>query len=100
MRSGAKSNKLMRALLQLAPHATLSVIDERPWHSITFSGVQTRIALTVTVEQRDFVARFKRELLETEFDLNGQLVADITVTAETNSKNRICLTIDALLLDV
>ncbi len=101
MSSRAKSSKLMRALRQLVPHATLSVIDERPWYSITFSGVQTCIALTLTVEHHsDFVAHFKRELPETEFDLKGQLVADIAVTAETNSENRICLRIDALLLDV
>lgn len=101
MSRSAKSSGLIRALRQLMPYATLSVIDERPWHSMTFSGVHTSIAVTLIVEhQGDFVARFKRELPETEFALGDQLVADIAVTGETSNKNQLCLTIDALLLDV
>lgn len=101
MSRGTKSSKLIRALHQLVPDAALSLIDERQWHSITFSGVRICVSMTLSVgHPPDFVARFKDELPEMEFDLSGQLVADIAVTGGVNCEGKVGLVIDALLLDV
>jgi hypothetical protein len=90
----------MRALRQLLPQATLSVIHERPWHSLTFSGSQICIsAILHTGYNAEFVTRIAQILPEHEFELSGQLVADIAVIEMASGENPGRLMIDALLLD-
>jgi hypothetical protein len=105
MRSGLKSSSqssgLLRALRQLLPEASLSVIHERAWYSLTFSGVHLYISLILTAEHHaDLAIRFAEELPEHEFNLYRQLVADIAVIQWVAGKNQSRLMIDALLLDV
>ena len=100
MSSSTKSKGIVRALQQLLPAATLSLIHERPWHSLTFSGVQVCISLVLPgVRHADIAARFADELPEYEFNLRGQLVADIAVLETVVSESQRRLMIDALLLD-
>lgn len=100
MSSSAKSLGLMRALRQLLPEATLSVIHERPWHSLTFSGSQICIsAILHSGYSAEFVTRITQTLPEHEFELSGQLVADIAAIEMTSGENPGRLMIDALLLD-
>lgn len=100
MSGSVKSSGLIRALRQLVLGAALSVIDDQPWHSITFSGVRVCLSMRLPAgDQADFVSRFKSELPGIEFDLCGQLVADIEVIEEIICEDRIQLVISALLLD-
>jgi hypothetical protein len=100
MSEGLNSNVLFRALRKMIPNATLSVIHERPWHSLTFCGVQVCMCLVLSVDgHADVVARFATELPTHDFDLPKHIVADIAVTEAAISENQSRLIIDALLLD-
>lgn len=100
MRSIARSGRLLRALAQLLPNAELSLIHERPWHSLTFCGVQVCISVTVAPRYHaDAMTRFVQNLPEHEFDLCGQLVADIAVVETGGTESPLRFMIDALLLD-
>lgn len=100
MTATAKSIGLLRALRHMLPDAELSVIHQRPWHSLTFSGAQICISLVLTGEQHTRrAARFALELPKHEFDLAGQLVADIAVIETACGENQSRLMIDTLLLD-
>lgn len=100
MSEGLNSNVLFRALREMMPDATLSLIHERPWHSLTFCGVQVCICLVLGVEDHaDVVARFATELPTHDFDLPKHIVADIAVAEAAISENQSRLIIDALLLD-
>ncbi len=100
MSSSAKSHGLLRALRQFLPQATLSVIHERPWHSLTFSGSQICIsAILHSGYNAEFVTRITQSLPEHEFELSGQLVADIAVIEMASGENPGRLMVDALLLD-
>jgi hypothetical protein len=96
--TGAKS--FIGVLQTLLPDAVMSVTHERPWHSLTFTGVQLCLSVTLPgnpMEGR--VAEFVRMLPGHEFRLAGQLVADVAVTEVIAHAGQSCLSIDALLLD-
>ena len=100
MSNSGKARGMLRALRQLLPDATMSVIHERPWHSLTFSGVQVFIsAILHSGYNAEFVTRITQTLPEHEFELSGQLVADIAVIEMASVENPGRLMIDALLLD-
>lgn len=100
MNYGVKSNGLLHALRQMAPYAELSVTGERQWHSITFSGVQVCIAMTLSTGKHAANAnRLVHDLPEHEFVLNGQMVADIAVIECVTADHQSRLVVDALLLD-
>ena len=93
------SRSLVRALQALTPQASITILHERPWHSLTFSGAQIclSVALPITAaEQRSAIA----QLLENrEFSLPSQLVADIAITETAIFDGQYRLIIDALLLE-
>jgi hypothetical protein len=81
------------------PQASITILHERPWHSLTFSGAQIclSVALPVTAaEQRSAVAQL---LGDHEFSLPSQLVADIAITETAIFDGQYRLIIDALLLE-
>lgn len=95
---------LCNALRALFPAADISILHERPWHSLTFCGTQT--CLSVQMQHgnwRGDVEKLSQLLSEHEFDLPRQIVADIAVTGPVTqavmAKGAACLIIDALLLD-
>jgi hypothetical protein len=95
---------LIQALRALIPAADISLLHERPWHSLTFSG--TQIGLSVQMQDgawHNDVEALSQLLAEHEFDLPDQIVADIVVagpvTGAVMAKGAQCLIIDALLLD-
>lgn len=95
---------LIHALRALIPAADISILHERPWHSLTFS--YTQIALSVQMQDgawRSDVEALSQLLVEHEFDLPHQIVTDIViagpVTGAVMAKGAQCLIIDALLLD-
>jgi hypothetical protein len=91
---------LLNVLRQLLPESTLSVIHQRPWHSLTFTGLQLRISATLSPPNRaDIAERAARDLPDHEFDIRGQIVADIAVTGRIVTADATILTIDALLLE-
>lgn len=95
-----KSEGLLRALRELLPEATFSVIHERPWHSLTFSGVQICCSVIVPVGYgANKGAALARDLPEREFNLRGQLVADIAVVDSAPDTDKHRLMVDALVLD-
>lgn len=98
------SHALCNALRALIPTADISILHERPWHSLTFCGTQT--CLSVHMQDgtwRGDVEALSQLLSEHEFDLPRQIVADIAVTGPVTqavmAKGAACLIIDALLLD-
>lgn len=100
MKGSAKSSGLLRRLHQLLPDSELSVVNERTWHSVTFSGVQVCISVILhSAQHADCATCFEQALPEHEFDLCGQLVADIAVIETVAGENQHRLMIDALILD-
>jgi hypothetical protein len=91
---------LLKALRQLLPRSTLSVIHQRPWHSLTFTGVQLRISADLSAQEyADVADRVAKNLPDHEFNIRGQIVADIAVTDQIVTADATILTIDALLLE-
>ena len=97
--SRSLARSLVRALQALMPQASITILHERPWHSLTFSGAQIclSVALPITAaEQRSAVA----QLLDNhEFSLPSQLVADIAITETAIFDGQYRMIIDALLLE-
>ena len=97
--SRSLARSLVRALQALMPQASIAILHERPWHSLTFSGVQIclSVALPITAaEQRSAVAQL---LEDHEFSLPSQLVADIAITETAIFDGQYRLIIEALLLE-
>ena len=108
MNMRTQKGALIHALRALIPAADISLLHERPWHSLTFSG--TQIGLSVQMQDGAWhsdVAALSQLLAEHEFDLPRQIVADIAVTGAVTgpltpavmAKGTQGLIIDALLLD-
>lgn len=100
MSKRTRSGALLRTLRSLMPASDISIIHERPWCSLTFSGIQ--ICLSVQFADTfcaDEAARMSAIFSEYEFDLPGQIVADIAATRAVVDQGAQCLIIDALLLD-
>jgi hypothetical protein len=97
--SRSLARSLVRALQALMPQASIAILQERPWHSLTFSGAQIclSVALPMTAaEHRSAVAQL---LEDHEFSLPSQLVADIAITETAIFDGQFRLIIDALLLE-
>jgi hypothetical protein len=97
--SRSLARSLVRALQALMPQASIAILHERPWHSLTFSGAQIclSVALPITAaEERSGVAQL---LDDHEFSLPSQLVADIAITETVIFDGQFRLIIDALLLE-
>lgn len=100
MNGRARSGAILRAIRLLIPKSEIRVIHERPWHSLTFAG--TQICLSAQLPHAEMMRKgeeLRAILTDFEFDLPGQLVADIAVTQAVVTKGANCLMIDALLLD-
>lgn len=75
---------LARALAaRFSPLASdITSMSITPWESVTFSGARHQWAVTVSGDGAWPAAKaFSRTLAEAEFDLPGNIVADIAVTA-------------------
>ena len=60
----------------------VAALSLTPWESATFSGARHQWAMTVSGDGAWTAAKaFSRTLAEAEFDLPGDIVADIAVTA-------------------
>lgn len=94
-----KAHGLIRALRQILPDAAIAIIHERPWHSLTFSGIQLCLSVTFCDTYADYAAQFAGQLPELVFDLDRQLVADIAVIETASLTGKCRLLIDALILD-
>lgn len=94
------SRGFMNVLRHLLPGSTLSILHEQPWHSLTFSGIRISISAALPLSHcADAVNRFAVELLDHEFDITGQLVADIDVANDVSGDGQRRLVVDALLLE-
>ena len=95
-----QSHALHNALRAIIPAADISILHERPWHSLTFCGTQLCLSVHMSDGKwHDNVEALSQLLSEHEFDLPRQIVADIAVTQAVIAKGAHCLIIDALLLD-
>ena len=100
MSGRTKSGALRRALCALVPATDIHIIHERPWHSLTYSGTQLCFAMDVVDPTRQDLAAYLTSMLaEYEFDVPGQIVADIAITHAVVAGSTHHLIIDALLLD-
>jgi len=95
-----QSGALINALRAIIPTDDIRILQERPWHSLTFSGMQIALSVQYSdgTRHRD-IETLSQLLSEHEFDLPGQIVADIGVTQAVIGKGTQCLFIDVLLLD-
>lgn len=100
MTASANSKGLIRGLRRLLPNATMMVIHERPWRSLTFVGTQLCLSVIMAGNpDESVIAEFITILPDYEFGLTGRLVADIAVTEIVTRDSQSRLTINALLLD-
>ena len=99
MNRRTRAGALQRALRSLMPEADVSIIHERPWHSLTFGGTQVCFSVVMNSGTMWDVSGLSAKLAEVEFYLPRQIVADIAVARAVVAKGAHCLLIDALLLD-
>ena len=91
---------LARALAtRFAPLTSdVASVSITPWESATFTGARHQWAVTVAGDGAWPAAKaFSRTLAEAEFDLPGNIVADIAVTAmDKADPQTVSLTVEAL----
>lgn len=80
--------RLLRELDRLLPGGQWRVVQERPWFSLTFSGVQ--MTFTTTPGYTCDAQKAAAVLEAHEFTLPGQIVADIAVE-EADGELRVLL---------
>ncbi len=81
MSGRTQSGALINALRNIIPATDISILHERPWHSLTFSGTQIGLSVQyLDATWQSDVAALSQLLSEHEFDLPRQIVADIGVT--------------------
>jgi len=93
------SRSLVRALQALTPQASITILHERPWHSLTFSGAQICLSVALPITAAEQRSAFAQLLEDHEFSLPSQLVADIAITEAAILGGQYRLIIDALLLE-
>lgn len=100
MISPANFESLIEALNAMCPDAAFLVMQQNPWHSLTFAGTELCLSANIAAENHlDVAANFAGLLSEHEFSLCDQLVADIAVVDSVTSHGKTRLTIHALLLE-
>jgi len=98
------SLQLLDAVMRLAgPHADLMSHAERPWASVTFTGMRHTITVHFSgLGGADAADAFIHALPEHEFTIRGQLVADAAVSEVlhiTVPHERVVVDVELLLLD-
>lgn len=84
--------RLLRELQRAIPHGQWHVKQERPWFSLTFSGVQLTLGYTSDAPcEAEQIARILEDHI---FCLHGQFVADIGVEAEADGIAIVMLLLD------
>jgi|GWRWMinimDraft_5_1066013.scaffolds.fasta_scaffold01466_3 hypothetical protein len=92
MSRGTNLERLLRELERLLPHGQWRLTQERPWFSLTFSGVQMSLAYTPDAPcKTEEVARI---LEDHAFSLHSQIVADIGVEAAAGGIAVVMLVLD------
>lgn len=92
MSRGKNLARLVRELERLLPYGQWRVAQERPWFSLTFSGVQ--MSLTYTPDAPCKTEEVARIMENHAFNLRGQIVADIAVEAEAGGVAVVMLVLD------
>lgn len=92
MSRGKNLARLVRELERLLPHGQWRVAQERPWFSLTFSGVQMSLAYTPDAPCK--TEEVTRIVENHAFNLHGQIVADIAVEAEAGGLAVVMLVLD------
>ena len=87
------------ALRAMFPAADISILHERPWHSLTFSGAQICLSVALPITAAEQRSAFAQLLEDHEFSLSSQLVADIAITETAILGGQYRLIIDALVLE-
>lgn len=95
----SKVGALVRALGIVAPHSTVTILQERVWHSLTFAGHQICLAIRIESDGPAIAQWLTDCLPGHEFNLPGQLVADIAVTDISIDAGITQVIVNALLLD-
>ena len=99
MTAQTPSRSLVRALQALMPQASIAILHERPWHSLTFSGAQICLSVALPITAAEQRSAFAQLLEDHEFSLPSQLIADIAITDAAILGGQYRLIIDALLLE-
>ena len=99
MTAQTPSRSLVRALQALMPQASIAILHERPWHSLTFSGAQICLSVALPITAEEQRSALAQSLEDHEFSLPSQLVADIAITEAAILGGQYRLIIDALLLE-
>lgn len=96
MKNEINARRLITELQRLFPSASFAVVHERAWHSTTFAGA--RFCISTTLSPTD-VPGFPDQLASYEFNIAGQLVADIAVTRDDSNDGTDRYVIEALVLE-
>ncbi|MEH6756906.1 MAG: hypothetical protein V7676_05290 [Parasphingorhabdus sp.] len=73
---------------------TVSMVRERPWASVTFSGTRHKVQIKRLAQTRSpAMTSWSRKIADHEFTLPGHFVADLLVVDETRQCNSFTLEI-------
>ena len=96
MNNGFNARRLINELKRLYCDVDFAIVHERAWHSTTFAG--TRFCISTTLSPTDD-SGFPDRLASHEFQLAGQLVADIAVTQDEEIDGMSRYRIEVLVLE-
>jgi hypothetical protein len=93
-------NDVSRQLIALFTPATLVFSNRTPWASVTFTGYRETLGLLVNgPEAAHRVAHHAAMLISHEFDVDGQIVADIIITRNAPVSEGVMLVLEVLVVN-
>ncbi|NJC34326.1 hypothetical protein GGR88_001800 [Sphingomonas jejuensis] len=87
---------VMREIRRRVPDAELVTARQRPWASVTYSGVQ--LSMVLTSGQAGPVDRLMLDLPEMDWRLPGHIMADVAGALESGAGGTVTVRIEALVL--
>ena len=105
MRAGPQDagQALVRALERriggLAATLYAGPLTSRPWTSITFSGARLHLTLRIEGDEAGLAARTLRSAEAEELQLNGHVLADLSIAETGEEEGTLRLTLDALTVE-
>jgi hypothetical protein len=88
------------SFVSFAGDFTLHELVSRSWASVTFSGARHRIAFSLEgAGAQEAASDFLGRMNEAEFDLRGHILADITLTGEERSFDKVKISLEALTVE-
>ena len=95
----ALARALERRLGSFAVTLHVNEISSRAWTSITFSGARLRLMLRIEGEDAGAAGHALRSIEAEGLELNGHVLADMTIVEVRDRSGAVLLTLDALTVE-